>query len=186
MGGDIIPALVERREAAVYDFTFNHVPGSTDIDRDYWRDVGTLDSYHEAHMDLVSAQPAFSLYNSQWPIYTWNNPLPPAKFVHETEGRVGRALNSMVCGGVIISGGEVRNSVLSPEVRINSYSTIDRSVLMHGVKVGRHAVVRNAIIDKNVNIPEGAHIGVDLELDRERFTVSPAGVVAIGKNQKIN
>jgi glucose-1-phosphate adenylyltransferase len=186
MGGDIIPVMVEKREAVVYDFTTNHVPASTDLDRDYWRDVGTLDAYHEAHMDLVSAQPAFSLYNSQWPIYTWNNPLPPAKFVHEIEGRVGRAVNSMVCGGVIISGGEVRNSVMSPGVRINSYSTTDHCVLMHGVRVERHAVVRNAIIDKNVVVPEGARIGVDLELDRQRFTVSAGGIIAIGKNQKIN
>ena len=186
MGGDVIPMMVERGDAAVYDFTSNEVPGCSEKDGNYWRDVGTLDAYHDAHMDMASPSPDFNLYNFEWPILTWAQPLPPAKFLHESEGRIGRAMNSMVCSGAILSGGDVRRSVISPRVRINSYSQVEGSVLMHGVQVGRHAVVRNAIIDKDVHIPEGARIGVDLELDRQRFTVSPGGIVAIGKGQKVD
>jgi glucose-1-phosphate adenylyltransferase len=185
MGGNIIPMMVERTEAAVYDFTRNEVPGATERDRNYWRDVGTLDTYHNAHMDLVSPHPEFNLYNYEWPILTWTEPFPPAKFVHDSEGRVGRAVNSMVCAGAIISGAEVGRSVLSPGVRVHSYAHIDGSILMHGAQVGRHAVVRNAIVDKDVHIPEGAKIGVDSEVDRQRFTVSPGGIVALGKHQKV-
>jgi glucose-1-phosphate adenylyltransferase len=185
MGGNIIPMLVERHDAAVYDFARNEVPGATERDRNYWRDVGTLDSYYEAHMDLISPFPEFNLYNFDWPTLTWTEPFPPAKFVHESENRIGHALDSMVCAGAIVSGGTVRRSVISPGVRVNSFAQVAGSVLMHRVNVGRHAIVRNAIIDKDVNIPEGARIGVDPELDRERFTVSPDGVVAIGKAQKV-
>ena len=185
LGGDIIPMLVERGEAYVYDFTDNEVPGDLPHDRGYWRDVGTLDAYHDAHMDLTSVTPAFSLYNAQWPILSWPDPLPPAKFVFEEDARTGSAVDSLVCAGVIVSGGHVRRSILSPGVRVHSYSEIDSSVLLHGVDVGRHAVVRNAIIDKHVQIPEGAQIGVDLDADRERFTVSPGGIVVIGKGQKV-
>jgi glucose-1-phosphate adenylyltransferase len=185
MGGDIIPMMVENNDAAVYDFTTNEVPGASERDRNYWRDVGTLDAYYDAHMDLISPHPEFNLYNYEWPILTWQEPLAPAKFVHDSEGRVGHALNSMVCAGVVISGGEVRGSVVSPGVRVNSYAQVEGSVLMHGVQVGRHAVVRNAIVDKDVHIPEGAQIGVDMDLDRQRFTVSEGGIVAIGKGQKV-
>ena len=187
MGGNIIPMLVDRGEAAVYDFARNEIPGATERDRAYWRDVGSLDAYYDAHMDLVSPSPIFNLYNDDWPILTWNEPLPPAKFVHDypAEGRVGRALDSMVCGGVIISGGEVKRSIVSPGVRVHSFARVENSVLLHGVHVGRHAVVRNAIVDKNVTIPDGARVGVDLELERDRFVVSAGGVVAIGKNQKV-
>jgi glucose-1-phosphate adenylyltransferase len=185
MGGDIIPMMVENNDAAVYDFTTNEVPGASERDRNYWRDVGTLDAYYDAHMDLISPHPEFNLYNYEWPILTWQEPLAPAKFVHDSEGRVGHALNSMVCAGVVISGGEVRGSVVSPGVRVNSYAQVEGSVLMHGVQVGRHAVVRNAIVDKDVHIPEGAQIGVDMDLDRQRFTVSEGGTVAIGKGQKV-
>jgi glucose-1-phosphate adenylyltransferase len=186
LGGDIIPMLVERDEAHVYDFSDNDVPGSTERDRDYWRDVGTLDSFYEAHMDLISVDPVFNLYNREWPIYTWNEPLPPAKFVFDVEGRRGSAVDSMVSQGVVVSGGAVRKSVLSPGVRVHSYSQVDGCVLMNGVQVGRHAEVRNAIIDKNVEIPEGAKIGFDLERDRERFTVSDDGIVVIGKGDKVD
>ncbi len=185
VGGDIIPILVEQGEAQVYDFASNEVPGATDRDRGYWRDVGTLDSYYEANMDLVAVHPVFNLYNAEWPILTWSEPLPPAKFVFEEEGRTGHALDSMVCPGTIISGGEVRRSILSPGVRVHSGALVEGSVIQHGVDVGRHAVVRNAIIDKNVRIPEGAEIGLDLDLDRERFVVSEGGVVVIGKGQKV-
>jgi glucose-1-phosphate adenylyltransferase len=185
MGGDIIPMMVENNDAAVYDFTTNEVPGASERDRNYWRDVGTLDAYYDAHMDLISPHPEFNLYNYEWPILTWQEPLAPAKFVHDGEGRVGHALNSMVCAGVVISGGEVRGSVVSSGVRVNSYAQVEGSVLMHGVQVGRHAVVRNAIVDKDVHIPEGAQIGVDMDLDRQRFTVSEGGTVAIGKGQKV-
>ncbi|MEX0834947.1 MAG: glucose-1-phosphate adenylyltransferase [Nitriliruptor sp.] len=186
MGGDIITSMVARGDAAVHDFLRdNDVPGSTDRDRGYWRDVGTIDAYHEAHMDLVSVHPIFNLYNLDWPIYTWHDPLPPAKFVFDDDGRRGTAVDSMVCSGVVVSGGTVRRSVLSPGVRVHSWSHVERSVLLNGVDVGRGAVVRNAIIDKNVRIPAGVEIGVDPDRDRARFHVSDGGVVVIGKGDHV-
>ncbi len=181
LGGDIIPLLVERGEAQVYDFTRNEVPGATDRDRAYWRDVGTLDAFYDAHMDLISVHPIFNLYNREWPILTRPDPLPPAKFVFEDPDRTGHAVDSMVCAGVVISGATVRRSVLSPGVHLHSYAEVEGSILMHGVEVGRRAVVRNAIVDKNVRIGEGVQIGVDPEADGERFAVSAGGVVVIGK-----
>ncbi|MEV6692348.1 glucose-1-phosphate adenylyltransferase [Micromonospora sp. NPDC051196] len=185
MGGSIIPMLVERGEANVYDFRDNEVPGSTDRDRGYWRDVGTLDSFYDAHMDLINVHPVFNLYNFDWPIYTEQPPYPPAKFVHQWGERVGRAVASMVSPGAVISGSLVENSIVSPKVKVHSWAHVDGSVLMEGVEVGRHAVIRRAILDKNVQVPEGAEIGVDLERDRQRYTVSDNGIVVIGKGQKV-
>jgi glucose-1-phosphate adenylyltransferase len=181
VGGNLIPMLVERGEAQVYDFSENEVPGATPRDRGYWRDVGTLDAFWEAHMDLISVDPVFNLYNGEWPILSWHDPLPPAKFVFADPGRTGHALDSMVCAGVVVSGGEVRRSVLSPSVHVHSHAQVQDSVLMPGVEVGRESVVRRAIVDKNVRIAPGAQIGVDPEADRERFTMSDGGVVVIGK-----
>jgi glucose-1-phosphate adenylyltransferase len=185
LGGSIIPMLVRRGGANVYDFATNVVPGSTERDRGYWRDVGTLDAYYDASMDLVAVEPQFNLYNLEWPILTWNEPLPPAKFVFDDPGRRGVALDSMVGAGVIVSGGTVRRSILSPGVYVHSHAEVEGSVLMDGVDVGRGAVVRRAIVDKNVRIPAGAAIGVDLERDRARFTVSESGVVVIGKGKRV-
>ena len=185
MGRNIIPMLVDQGQAFVYDFATNEVPGQKESEKGYWRDLGSLDAYHQASMDLVSADPTFDLYNPKWPVLTWHFPYPPAKFVHETGDRAGRAFDSIVSGGVIVSGGTVRRSILSPQVRINTYSTVEDSVLFENVDIGRGANIRRAIIDKNVHVPPGAHIGFDLEHDRERFTVSEGGVVVVEKDTVI-
>jgi glucose-1-phosphate adenylyltransferase len=169
----------------VYDFRDNEVPGSDERDRAYWRDVGSLDSFYDAHMDLIAIHPVFNLYNFKWPIYTEQPPWPPAKFVHGWEERVGRAVSSMISPGVVVSGALVEGSVVSPGVRVNSWAHVEGSVLMGGVDIGRHAVVRNAILDKNVVVPERAEIGVDPEKDRARYTVTPNGVVVLGKGQRV-
>jgi glucose-1-phosphate adenylyltransferase len=176
MGGDIIPMLVERGEAAVYDFADNVVPGATDRDRGYWRDVGTLDAYYDAHTDLVSVHPVFNLYNRLWPIRTETPPLPPAKFVQG-----GTAHDSIVSLGSIISGAIVTNSVISSDVQIEAGAEVHGSVLLPGVRVGKGAVVHRAILDKNVIVSDGTQIGVDLAEDRRRYTVSSKGVVVLGK-----
>jgi len=186
MGGDIIPRLVREGTAHVYDFRQNKVPGTQACEQSYWREVGTLDSYFAAHMDLCAVEPAFNLYNDRWPILTQVPAQPPAKFVHEDGDRVGHAISSVISNGVIVSGGLVRQSVLSPGVRINSWATVDRSVLLHNTVVGRHAEIRNAIIDKNVVVPERIKIGVDKEHDRARgFVVSPGGITVVGKAQVV-
>jgi glucose-1-phosphate adenylyltransferase len=185
IGGNIIPRLVAQGEAQVYDFAANEVPGATPRDRGYWRDVGTLDAYYDAHMDLISVHPVFNMYNDQWPIHAWAGAIPPAKFVFDEDGRRGHAVDSMVCSGVVISGGVARRSVLSPMVHLHSYSCVEDSILMHGAEVARSAVVRRAILDKNVYVGEGVEIGVDREADKRRFHVSDGGIVVIPKGQRV-
>jgi glucose-1-phosphate adenylyltransferase len=186
MGGDIVPMLVSQGAAKAYNFLENEVPGSEPRDVGYWRDVGTLDSYFEAHLDLCAVHPIFNLYNDKWPILTHVPSQPPAKFVHDSGDRVGRAINSVVSNGVVVSGGLVMDSVLSPGVRVNSWSRVERAVVMHNTRIGRYAVVQNAILDKNVVVPDGAVVGVDKEHDKARgFVVSAGGVTVVGKGQVV-
>ena len=183
MGGDIVPAFVRRQQAAVYDYKDNDVAGSTDRDRGYWRDVGTIGSYYAAHMDVVSPLPVFNLYNFEWPIYTSYGPQPPAKLVQGAAGDKPKADEAVLSPGVVITGGAVRRSVLSPAVRVETGAEVTGSVLMNGVYVGAGAVVRNAILDKNVVVPPGAQIGVDPEADRARGFVVEEGLTVLGKDQ---
>lgn len=183
MGGDIVPYFVERGDAALYDFVENDVPGSTPRDRDYWRDVGNIDAFHEANMDLISPEPVFNLYNEDWPLFTGLTGLAPAKFVFAEDGRTGIATDSIISPGVIVSGAEVAGSVLSPGVRVHSYAKVEGSVVFDNVDIARHAVVRNAILDKNVRVLDGATVGVDPEKDRARgLTVTEGGITVAPKN----
>ena len=180
LGGNIIPMLTKAGMAKAYDFGLNSVPGATDRDRGYWRDVGTLDAYHEAHMDLVSVHPIFNLYNTAWPLLTLQPARPPAKF---TEG--GIAQDSIVGAGSIISGGHLARTVASWDVNVGQGAFVEGSVLMSGVRVGARSVVRRGILDKNVVIEDGAQIGVNLEQDAARFTISDGGIVVVGKGTRV-
>jgi glucose-1-phosphate adenylyltransferase len=173
---------VERGEAGFYDFRNSDVPGSTDRDRSYWRDVGTLDVYYEAHMDLISTVPVFNLYNWHWPLMAANTGMPPAKFTHAEPGRLGHASRSLVSPGVIVSGATVSGSVISPGVHMHSWSQVSDSVVLDGVQIGRHAQVHRAILDKDVVVAPNASIGVDRELDRSRgYTVTAGGITVVPK-----
>ncbi len=186
MGGDIVPDFVRRGEAYAYDVRDNPIPGSTPRDHGYWRDVGTIDSYYDAQMDLISVHPIFNLYNYEWPIFTDHGNFPPAKFVHGSEDRLGEAIDSAVSNGVVISGGQVTHSVLSPGVHIHSYATVTDSVLLNFVQVGEKATINRAIIDKNVIVPPGVSIGVNREDDLARgFTVTDSGITVVGKSQEV-
>ncbi|MBP2396572.1 glucose-1-phosphate adenylyltransferase [Paenarthrobacter nicotinovorans] len=186
MGGDIIPYFVDQGEAGVYDFTLNDIPGATDRDRTYWRDVGTIDSFYDAHMDLISPVPVFNLYNSEWPIYTRQSISPPAKFVRGGNNTVGTALDSIVASGVVISGGIVEGSVLSNDAYVAAGSRVQDSVLMDKVYVGEGAVIKRAILDKNVKVPAGAAIGLDPALDKARgYKVTESGITVLAKGQLV-
>lgn len=180
MGGNIIPGFVAAGSAQVYDFRENDVPASTDKDRNYWRDVGTIDAYHAAHMDLVSVEPEFNLYNRKWPIWTQQAQLPGAKFTLR-----GTAEDSIVSAGCIISGGDVDRSVLSPNVMVDKWARIEEAVIFSGCRIGRNAVVRRAILDKNVIVPDGVEIGVDHDYDRARGFFVENGVTVVPKNTRV-
>ena len=187
MGGSIVPQFAKEGSCGVYDFTYNDVPGASERDKNYWRDVGTIDSYFEANMDLIAINPVFNLYNDRWPLMTGHDAsLAPAKFVYGHHQRLGHALDSIVSPGVIVSGGEVIGSVLSPGVRVNSWSSVRESVLLDGVTVGRNATVVKSIVDKYVVIEEGAQLGTDKDRDRERgFYVSDGGVTVVPKGARV-
>ncbi|MFJ6652541.1 glucose-1-phosphate adenylyltransferase [Microbacterium sp. NPDC091313] len=183
MGGDIVPYFVRRGEAAVYDFKRNDVPGSTDRDRAYWRDVGTIESFYDAHMDLISTLPVFNLYNTDWPIYSQTVNSPPAKFVRDSVGRIGNAIDSIVSLGSVLSGTHLERSVVGPWTLADGGSTITDSVLFDYVRVGAGARIHRAILDKNVTLADGATVGVDRDLDIARgFTVTDTGITVVGKN----
>ncbi len=186
-GKSIVSSMYERKRVYVYDFAKNVVPGQSDKERGYWRDVGSLDAYYQANMDLVAVDPVFSLYNGRWPIYTNQYNAPPVKFVFNNvgENRVGSATDSLVSEGCIISGGRVHHSILSPNVRVNSYAYVEESIVFESVKIGRHCRIRRAIIDKHVDVPPNTTIGYDLDKDRRQFHVTETGIVVIPKGMRI-
>jgi glucose-1-phosphate adenylyltransferase len=183
-GKDILATAHERMSVYAYDFTTGLCPGEDEHSRGYWRDVGTLDAYFEANMDLISVHPRLDLYNESWPVRGVQAISGPVKFVfnNPTDSRVGLATDSIIGPASIISGGEVSKSVLFHKVRLNSYSSVDQSILFPQVDVGRHAHLRRCIVDKGVRIPPGEKIGFDLEKDRERFTVSDSGIVCVARS----
>ena len=178
-GRDILPSLVGRAPMFAYDFQTNRIPGDPPMQLPYWRDVGTIDAYYDASMDLRAVTPALNLYNRQWPLRTAGYSDPPAKFIFDDQGRRGQALDSIVAGGAILSGGMVRGSVLGRHVRVHSGAVVEDSVIFDNCDIGRRARVRRAILDKNVRVPEDAEIGFDLQRDRERYYVTDSGIVVI-------
>lgn len=182
MGGDIIPDFVSRGDAAVYDLNRNEVPGATDRDRYYWRDVGTIESFFDAHQDLISALPVFNLYNSEWPIFSEQLNSPPAKFVRDAEGNVGTTIDSIVSLGSVLSGARIERSVLGPWAIVESGASLVDSILFDRVVISPKATVRRAILDKEVVVEPGATVGVDHDADRAKgFTVTDSGITVVGK-----
>ena len=181
MGGDIIPSFVNRGDAQVYDFTANEVPGSTERDKAYWRDVGTLDAYHEAHMDLVSVDPVFNLYNMDWPIWTYPVQMPGAKFTLNGVSR-----DSIVSPGCVVAGGSIETSVLSPNVQVAEGAQVDHSVILSHTSIGQNAVIHRAILDKHVIIDDDAKVGLDPEADEARgFYISEGGITVVPKGSRV-
>jgi glucose-1-phosphate adenylyltransferase len=182
MGGDIIPSFVSRGDAQVYDFTANEVPGSTDRDKAYWRDVGTLDAYHEAHMDLVSVDPVFNLYNMDWPIWTYPVQMPGAKFTLNGVSR-----ESIVSPGCVVAGGSIETSVLSPNVQVAEGAQVDHSVILSHTSIGQNAVIHRAILDKHVIVDDDAKVGLDPEADEARgFYISDGGITVVPKGTRVS
>ncbi len=179
-GKDILPKMVD--EYRVYSFDF---VDENKTEAQYWRDVGTLEAFYEANMDIVSVSPVFNLYDSDWPIRTHQRQYPPAKFVFAEAGRMGTALDSIVSAGCIVSGSIVKNCILSPDVRVNSYSEVEASILFSHVNVGRHCRIRRAIIDRDVHIPEGTIIGYDSEADRQRYFVTESGITIVTRDYSL-
>ena len=184
-GKNILPKMFPEGNVFVYDFSQNFIPGLEEEEKGYWKDVGTLDTYWEANMDLVGVHPHFNLYNKKWPVLTYIPPLPPAKFVHFSDLRTGHAINSMISSGAIISGALVENSVVGYNVRIHSFAHVEHSVIMNNVSIGRGAKIRKTIIDKHVQIASEVQIGYDLEADKKRFEVTENGVVVIPKGAEV-
>ena len=186
-GKEVIPEMYPKMKVYAYDFASNRIPGEDEYNRGYWRDVGTIDSFFAASLDLVAVTPMFNLYNPLWPVISAPMHQPPAKFVFadSKSQRIGIATDSLVSDGCIISGGTINRCVLHPRVRINSYSDVDEAILMEGVEVGRHSKIRRTIVDKGVKLPPGTTIGYDLEQDRQRFTVTDSGIVVVPKGARI-
>jgi glucose-1-phosphate adenylyltransferase len=186
IGGDVIPALTRDGVAWMYDFSTNMVPGQAEHERGYWRDVGSLDAYYDANMDLLRSVPPFSLYNRLWPVYSLQLPLPPAKIDRGPQGQQALVMNSLLCAGSIVSGGQVEHSIVSPECYVDGSAQVTESILFPGVRVGPGARVHRAVIDKNVEIPAGMALGVDLAHDAEHFSVSTNGVVIVEKGHEFD
>ena len=185
LGGDVIPALTRMGKAHVYDFSTNMVPGQAEHERGYWRDVGSLDAYYEANMDLLMPLPAFSLYNPEWPMYSLQLPLPPAKIGIGRNGEYGRVSNSLLCAGSIVSGGIVERSIIGPDVYIDTNAEVTDSIIFPGVRIGAGARLHRCVLDKNVEVPPRATIGLDADADRQQYSISVGGVVVVPKDQRI-
>jgi glucose-1-phosphate adenylyltransferase len=186
LGGDVIPRLTESGVAHVYDFSTNVIPGQLEHERGYWRDVGTLDAYYEANMDLLEVLPPFSLYNREWPVYSIHTPLPPAKLGYGRDWSEANAHNSLICAGAIVAGGTVRRSILGPDVFVDAHAEVTESILMPGVRIGAGARVHRTIIDKNVFVPDGYQLGVDGGADPTQFARSDQGVIVLEKDQVLS